>query len=183
MSYDKKCHKVHVLWTFCVNGLKWLVVQRLQTVSIVVVPPPPPLQSELRKLFLKPSRQIDTMPMQTRNRRQSTLSFPTRKTQTPGRSLQAHIKDIKPVPKKVVNGTETPSRVHHRSKSLSSFSLGSKCSEEKEQPVVRPLSTRLDRMLSPRRIGSFTIWFDLIWFQHFSKSNVNIATYFNIQNK
>ena len=21
MSYDKKCHKVHVLWTFCVNGL------------------------------------------------------------------------------------------------------------------------------------------------------------------
>ena len=22
MSYDKKCHKVHVLWTFCVNGLK-----------------------------------------------------------------------------------------------------------------------------------------------------------------
>ena len=22
MSYDKKCHKVHVLWTFCVNGLR-----------------------------------------------------------------------------------------------------------------------------------------------------------------
>ena len=24
MSYDKKCHKVHVLWTFCVNGLMGL---------------------------------------------------------------------------------------------------------------------------------------------------------------
>ena len=22
MSYDKKCHKVHVLWTLCVNGLR-----------------------------------------------------------------------------------------------------------------------------------------------------------------
>ena len=41
MSYDKKCHKVHVLWTFCVNGLKALgtpgFIVKIQTNGIVII--------------------------------------------------------------------------------------------------------------------------------------------------
>lgn len=84
-----------------------------------------------------------TMPAQTRSR-QSTLAFPTRKTQTPSRNLQ----EVKGHTKQLANVRDaTIGRGHCRSRSLSSLSIKEKTLDHTDQS----LADRLEGVISPRK--------------------------------
>lgn len=98
------------------------------------------------------------MPVETRRGRQSTLAFPSRKTQTPSRTLLTLKGE-----EKNLNGLK---KDHCRSKSLSS--LSSRLIPVNREPSFTSLADRLDGMLSPRKRSKYIIEIVFSYFLIFS---------------